>query len=95
MLIIEYFNYKVPAMPTTHPEYSIQHLRFVDRSETGTTATQSELAQMKAELAAAREREDTYRKEQLFLLQQMQEIRKAISHSQPLEQELRTLITDR
>jgi hypothetical protein len=37
----------------------------------------------------------TFRKEQLFLLQQMQEIRKAMSPSQPLEHGLHTIITDR
>lgn len=45
----------------------------------GKDPTQEELAQVRAELAAAREREDTYRKEQLLLLQQMQEIRSALS----------------
>ena len=37
------------------------------------------MAQMRAELAAAREREEVYRKEQLLLLQQMQEIRTALA----------------
>lgn len=40
---------------------------------------QEELAQMKAELAASREREQAFMKEQLQMLQQMQEIRSALS----------------
>ena len=47
--------------------------------QAGKIPAQEEMAQMKAELAAAREREDVYRKEQLLLLQQMQEIRTALA----------------
>ena len=45
----------------------------------GKETSLTELGQIKAELAAAREREEIYRKEQLFLLQQMQEIRTALA----------------
>jgi integrase len=48
------------------------------------TPTQDELTQVKAELAAAREREEVFRKEQLFLLQQMREIRTALVSNQSL-----------
>ncbi len=48
----------------------------------GITATQDELSLVKAELAAAREREEVFRKEQLFLLQQMSEIRTALAVNQ-------------
>ncbi len=42
-------------------------------------ATQSELGQMKAELAASREREKSFREEQILLLQQVQDIRTALA----------------
>lgn len=42
-------------------------------------ASQSELEQMKAELAASREREEAFRDEQMIMLQQMQEIRSAMA----------------
>ena len=45
----------------------------------GQRAAQTELAQMKAELAASREREKTFREEQLQLLQQVQDIRNAMA----------------
>ena len=45
----------------------------------GHDASQSELEQMRAELAASREREAEFRKEQMAMLQQMQEIRSALS----------------
>lgn len=44
----------------------------------GNDPTRDELVQMRAELAASRERENEFRKEQLFLLQQMREIREAM-----------------
>jgi hypothetical protein len=47
--------------------------------QAGKIPAQEEMAQMKAELVAAREREEVYRKEQLLLLQQMQEIRTALA----------------
>jgi hypothetical protein len=56
---------------------------------------QEEMAQIKAELAAAREREKEFRKEQLFLLQQMQGLKEALIRPQPLEHGLRPIITDR
>jgi hypothetical protein len=45
----------------------------------GKIPAQEEMAQIKAELATAREREKEFRKEQLLLLQQMQEIRTALA----------------
>jgi integrase len=42
-------------------------------------ATQSELGQMKAELAASREREKAFREEQMQLLQQVQQIRSTLA----------------
>lgn len=45
----------------------------------GHDATQSELAQMKAELAASLEREKAFREEQKLLLQQVQSIRAALA----------------
>ena len=50
---------------------------FLDQS--GNDPTQQELGRVKAELAAARERENEFRKEQLFLIQEMQEIRTALA----------------
>ena len=50
---------------------------FLDK--TGNDPTQEELGRVRAELAAARERENEFRKEQLFLLQEMQEIRTALA----------------
>lgn len=47
--------------------------------KTNASPTQDELTQVKAELAAAREREEVFRKEQLILLQQMREIRTALN----------------
>lgn len=46
------------------------------------TPTPDELTQVKAELAAAREREEVFRKEQLSLLQQMNDIRTALAANQ-------------
>ena len=47
--------------------------------EVGKDPSQEELAQIKAELAASREREKEFRKDQLYLLQQMQQIRTALA----------------
>lgn len=54
---------------------------FLDQE--GKTPTQGELAQIKAELAASREREKVFREEQLFLLQQMQGLRKSVEMASP------------
>ena len=48
-------------------------------SESGTESTSCEVEQMKAELAASREREKGFREEQMILLRQVQEIRDAIA----------------
>ena len=65
-----------PLNATGARETAIQ-CGFLDQM--GKDPTQEELERVKAELAAARERENEFRKEQLFLLQEMQEIRTALA----------------
>ena len=48
-------------------------------SSKGQDSTRDELAQMKAELAASREREKVFREEQMLLLQQVQQIRSELT----------------
>lgn len=48
-------------------------------------ATRGELEQLKADLAASRKREDNFRKEQMLLLRQVQDIRSALSGKAALQ----------